>query len=201
MLFDFGGVLTTSPFEAFARYEQREGLPDGFLRRLNSTDPDTNAWALFERNQIDVGGFAELFEAEAAAAGHRVDAMEVLSLLGGAVRPEMVEAVRRCSERLLTACLTNNFALSSDARPEIREILELFDDVIESSRVGARKPDPHFYELACRRLGIQPEEAVFLDDLGVNLRPARAMGMTTIKVVDPGQALTELEAVLGFPLA
>jgi putative hydrolase of the HAD superfamily len=211
VLFDFGGVILSSPFDAFAAYERDHGLPDGFIRRLNATNPDDNAWAKLERSEVDLDGFAELFEAEARAAGHEVDGRAVLALLGGAVRPQMVEALRRCSERLRTGLLTNNFvsmapegeALPPDPtgrREQIAGIMELFDVIVESSRVGVRKPDPRFYEMACELLDIEPHEAVFLDDLGINLKPARAMGMTTIKVLDPDEAIAELEAVVGFPL-
>jgi len=123
----------------------------------------------------------------------------VLGLLSGEVRPEMVEAVRRCGERLKTALLTNN-VVGLMPGDEIAHIVAMFDVVIESSVVGVRKPDPHFYEIACERLAIEPRDAVFLDDLGINLKPARAMGMTTIKVDDPAIAITELEAIVGFPL-
>lgn len=200
-LFDFGGVILSSPFEAFARYEEQEGLPPGFLRSLNATNPDTNAWALLERNEVSPDEFAERYEAEAAAAGHRIDGRKVLALLAGEVRPEMVEAVRRCSERLKTAILTNNFVTAEGpGAGNLAVVLDYVDCVVESSKVGVRKPEPRFYEIACEQLGIEPSEAVFLDDLGINLKPARAMGMTTIKVVDPADALAELEAVVGFPL-
>ncbi|HEY8545226.1 MAG TPA: HAD-IA family hydrolase [Acidimicrobiales bacterium] len=218
VVFDFGGVILTSPFEAFARYEAEAGLPPGFIRQLNATNPDSNAWARLERSEVDVAGFVELFEAEAAAAGHRVDGDAVLACLSGRLRPEMVEALRRCHERLSTALLTNNFVAggrgdgagpgtdhgpSTDgphAPGRFAEVLEHFDVIVESSQVGLRKPDPAIYRLVCEKLGVEPHEAVFLDDLGVNLKPARAMGMTTIKVVDPHDALRELEAVVGFPL-
>lgn len=198
-LFDFGGVISSSPFAAFARYEADHALPDGFLRRINSTDPDTNAWARLERSELDIDGFAAAFEDESAALGHRVPGWDVLGLLAGDVRPAMVEAVRRCGERLKVALLTNNVtALASS--DEVSGIVSLFDVVVESSVVGVRKPDPAFYEVACERLAIEPDEAVFLDDLGINLKPARAMGMTTIKVDDPDVAIAELEAVVGFAL-
>ena len=205
VIFDFGGVILTSPFEPFARYERDNGLPDGFLRRLNATDPDANAWARLERNEVDWPGFADLYEAEARAAGHEIDGGAVLALLAGEVRPAMVEALRRCHDRLKTALLTNNFVVpgaGGEALPEgaIAGLADLFDVVIESSKVGMRKPDTAIYELVCRELGIEPGEAVFLDDLGGNLKPARAMGMTTIKVDDPDEALAELERVVGFPL-
>lgn len=205
VIFDFGGVILTSPFEAFARYERERGLPDGFLRSINATDPDTNAWARLERSEVDLAGFAELFEAEALAAGHRVDGTAVLGLLAGDLRPEMVEALRRCHEKLRTAMLTNNFVAvgaRSGAGPAgaMAEVLHHFDVIVESSRAGVRKPDPAIYELVCRELDVRPEAAVFLDDLGVNLKPARAMGMTTIKVADPGEAIDELERVVGFAL-
>jgi putative hydrolase of the HAD superfamily len=205
VIFDFGGVILTSPFEAFARYERDNGLPEGFLRRLNATNPDTNAWSRLERAEVDWSGFADLYEAEARAAGHEIDGRAVLALLAGEVRPAMVDALRRCHDRLKTGLLTNNFVVPGapgQALPEgtMAGLADLFDVVVESSKVGLRKPDSAIYELVCRELGVEPREAAFLDDLGVNLKPARAMGMTTIKVDDPDQALAELERVVGFPL-
>lgn len=202
-LFDFGGVILSSPFEAFADYEREQGLPDGIIRTVNATNPDTNAWARLERSEVDVDGFCELFEAEARALGHDLDARAVIGLLAGRLRPAMVEAVRRCGERLATGLLTNNFVVGGhiDREGEMAEVMALFDVVIESSKVGVRKPDPRFYEIACEALSIDPAEAVFLDDLGVNLKPARAMGMRTIKVVDADQAIRDLESVVSFPLS
>ena len=198
-LFDFGGVILSSPFDAFARYEADRGLPPGFLRSVNATDPDTNAWARLERSEVDLDGFAAAFEEESSTLGHRVPGWDVLELLAGDLRPEMVEAVRRCGERLKTALLTNNVT-GMEANGELADVVAMFDVVVESSVVGVRKPDPAFYEIACEQLGIEPREAVFLDDLGINLKPARAMGMATIKVGDPAVAIAELEAVVGFPL-
>jgi len=200
VLFDFGGVITTSPFEAFARYERRNGLPPGFLRQVNATDPDVNAWARLERSEIDLDAFDRAFAEESAALGHRVPGGDVLGLLAGDLRPEVVRAVEVIAGRLATGLLTNNVIGMEPSGP-IAAVLAHFDVVIESSVVGLRKPDPAFYELACERLAIEPSEAVFLDDLGVNLKPARAMGMTTIKVDDPSAALAELEALVGFSLA
>jgi putative hydrolase of the HAD superfamily len=210
-LFDFGGVILSSPFDAFAGYERANDLPADFIRGLNATNPDDNAWAKMERNEVTIAEFCELFEAEARGAGHEVDAGAVLAGLRGTIRPQMVEAVRRCGERLKTACLTNNFVApeqgegvddsASRMDPESFDgVMDLFDVVVESSKAGCRKPDPRFYEIACAELGIEPDEAVFLDDLGINLKPARAMGMTTIKVGDPDAAIGELEQVVGFPL-
>jgi putative hydrolase of the HAD superfamily len=201
VMFDFGGVITSSPFDAFGRYEQEEGLPDGFIRRVNATNPDDNAWARLERGQVDLRGFADAFEAEALALGHQVDALVVLDLLQGDVRPEMVEAVRRCSERFRTACLTNNFHADETVdRQDVEEIYALFDVVLESRTLGVRKPDPRFYQLACDMLDVEPDEVVYLDDLGVNLKPARAMGMRTIKVTTAGEALAYLSELTGIPL-
>jgi len=201
VLWDFGGVILSSPFEAFASYEREHGLPTGFLRQLNATNPDTNAWAKLERSEVDLRGFAELYEAEADAAGHRIDAGAVLALLSGEVRPAMVQALRRIKgEGLAQACLTNNVAGTEAVRPDVAEVMALFDAVLESSKLGVRKPDPAFYDLALETVGVAPEEAVFLDDLGVNLKPARALGIRTIKVVDPTDALAELQSVVGFDL-
>lgn len=199
-LFDFGGVILSSPFDAFARYESERGLPPGFIRRLNATNPHENAWARLERSEVDFDTFCALFEDEARTAGGQLDAREVMALLAGELRPAMVEAVRRCHEKMSTACLTNNFVLDPDGGRRHGDVLDLFHVVVESSRIGVRKPDPRFYEIACDLLGIEPAEAVFLDDLGVNLKPARAMGMTTIKVDDPDVAIAELEEVVGFAL-
>jgi putative hydrolase of the HAD superfamily len=198
VLWDFGGVITSSPFEAFRRYEDREGLPADFIRSVNATDPDANAWARLERNEITPEVFDAEFARESAALGHAVPGRDVLALLAGEIRPTMVEAldaVRRAG--FATACLTNNVAGPGGRSPDIEAVMARFDAVVESSRVGTRKPEPGFYAIACRELGVEPEQCVFLDDLGVNLKPAAAMGMTTIKVVDPAEALSQLWAVLG----
>lgn len=204
VLFDFGGVLTSSPFEAFERYERDNSLPEGFIRSLNARDHHDNAWAKLERSEVGLDEFSRLFEAEAERAGQRVEAASILALLSGDLRPGMVRAVEVCRERYLLGLLTNNF-LSGDDRPggtagPVADLLSLFDEVIESSRVGVRKPEVRFFEIACERLGIVPNEAVFLDDLGINLKPAKALGMATIKVETEAQALADLEAVLGIPL-
>ncbi len=203
VLFDFGGVVTTSPFDAFADYEAANGVPPGLIRDINSTNPDDNAWAKLERSDVDTAGFAELFESEARALGHDVDGTAILGLLSGSVRPKMVEAIRRIKAAgFAIACLTNNFrsGTSNASRSDTAEVMALFDHVTESSVVGIRKPEPEFYRRALAALDLEPTEAVFLDDLGINLKPARAMGITTIKVVDPDQALAELGEVIVLDL-
>jgi putative hydrolase of the HAD superfamily len=123
-------------------------------------------------------------------------------MLSGDIRPAMVEAVRRCAERFETACVTNNFSLGDvPTPPEVEAIFDLFDVVVESRVVGVRKPEPRFYHLACEAVGVDPSEVVYLDDLGINLKPARAMGMHTIKVTDPDVALAELSAATGLVFA
>ncbi len=204
VLFDFGGVITTSPFEAFHRFERERGLPVGFLQEINRNNPDHNAWARFERGELSAEHFDEVFARESRAAGHAVRGLEVVALVYGDIRPRMTRAVERCRDKYITACLTNNFQhdqSNETARPpEWESVLALFHEVIESSNVGVRKPETAFFELACDKLSIEPREAVFLDDLGRNLKPARAMGMHTIKVVDPDAALGELGTLLGIDL-
>lgn len=206
VLWDLGGVLFESPFDAFARYEERQGLPAGFLRTVNSTNPDSNAWARMERGEVSLAEFAPLFESECQALGHAVSAIDVLACLTNDLRPEMLAAVHRCRNAgLTTGAITNNhmpFAEVPDGirLPQLDEVLAAFDHVIESSVVGVRKPDPRIYEMACEQLGVLPDECVFLDDLGINLKPARALGMTTIKVGAADVALANLEAHLGFPV-
>jgi len=205
ILFDFGGVILSSPIDGFRAYERRAGLPAGFLQRINTLDPDTNAWACMERGELDLATFHARLEAEARAQGHAIDARAVLAQLSGQIRPEMVAVVRTLRTSYRVACLTNNMplghgaAMASNAEraAEIAGIMALFAHVVESCKIGTRKPEPRFYARACEIVGVAPEHCVFLDDLGINLKPARAMGMTTIKVGDPGQAIADLEAVLG----
>jgi putative hydrolase of the HAD superfamily len=202
VLFDFGGVITSSPFDAFTRLEEELGLPVDFIRTVNATNPDENAWARLERSEVDLDTFAALWSDEALALGHAVDGRAVLERLAGQIRPEMVAAIRTCRTAYKTGCLTNNFgSADSGVSAEVAAVYELFDAVLESRTLGVRKPDPRFYELACSTLDVQPEECVFLDDLGVNLKPARAIGMRTIKVEDPEIALRELETVLRLSFA
>jgi putative hydrolase of the HAD superfamily len=210
VIWDFGGVFTTSPFEAFARYERERGIPVGTIRKINSTNHENNAWALFERSDIDLHGFDKAFAEEARALGHDIPGRDVLPLLSGDFRPEMIEALRRVRTRFKTGCITNNMPTNAVAGPTeplvgrgiyAREIMELFDALIESSKIGIRKPDPRIYHMMCERLGVGPAACVFLDDLGPNLKPARALGMTTIKVESGPQAIAELEAATGMKLS
>jgi putative hydrolase of the HAD superfamily len=201
VMFDFGGVISTSPFEAFARLETEHGLPPGFIRSVNATNPDRNAWAQLERGEIGIDAFGPEWAAEARALGHEVDGRIVLERLGGEIRPQMVAAIKSCRTTYKTACLTNNFgSVKSVVSDEVAAVYTLFDAVLESRVLGVRKPDRRFYELACSTVGVEPQEVVFLDDLGINLKPARALGMRTIKVTDPHQALMELEQILEHPL-
>ena len=206
VVFDLGGVITESPMIAFAAYEREAGLPDGLIRRLNSTDPDTNAWARFERNELDVAGFSAAFEAEAAALGHRLDAARVLAALRGEVRPAMVEAIRRLRAHGLPLGMVSNNVSPMERGGRMDEILDLFDVVVESSIEGIRKPEPEIYQRALERLSeavgrrIEATDCAYLDDLGINLKPARELGMTTIKVVSEAQAIRDLSATLGIEL-
>ena len=207
VFFDFGGVVLSSPFEAFNTYEESRGLPRDFIRRVNSANPDSNAWAKLERSELSPTEFDEVFARESEALGHRVPGADILSLLHGEIRPEMVRAIDTVkSHGYLTACLTNNVLSTPDdrsapdaaKRKEIAAILERFDALIESSKVGVRKPEPRFYEIACETVGVEPSQCVFLDDLGINLKPAAAMGMKTIKVTSAAQALGELSQILSL---
>jgi len=204
VFFDVGGVLVDSPFAAFQDYEASAGLPPGALRALNQRDPDRNAWACAERGEIDREEFFARFEAEARGLGYTVDARALFARMSVAVRPAMVELLRRLRGRYILACLTNNMRVgygpvmssSPERAAAIEAMFALVDHVIESCQIGVRKPEPAFYRIACERAGVAPHEAVFLDDLGINLKPARALGMHTIKVDEPGPAIAALEALL-----
>jgi putative hydrolase of the HAD superfamily len=202
VLWDFGGVILSSPFEAFNHYERDHGLPVDFIRTVNATNHHENAWARLERNELDPAEFDEVFAVESAALGHRVPGRDVLGLLSGEIRPEMVALLDRVKAAgYATACLTNN-VIGDHATDEraalVGAVMMRFDAIIESSKVGVRKPEPRFYEIACELLGVQPSQCVFLDDLGINLKPAAAMGMSTIKVLSAGQAIADLTSLLGL---
>ncbi|MBN4046571.1 HAD-IA family hydrolase [bacterium AH-315-P15] len=208
VIWDFGGVFTTSPFEAFKRYEAERGLPPDLIRSLNAANPDTNAWARFERSEISLAEFDAAFAAEARARGLDVPGRDVIALLHGDLRPEMVRALELCKKHLKTGCVTNNvkpaegenFWEEGARAAQIHPVMEMFDHVIESAKVGLRKPDPRIYEMMCEALAVAPNACVYLDDLGINCKPARAMGMATIKVTSADQAIGELEEITGLKL-
>jgi len=205
VIFDFGGVLTSSPFEAFARYETERGLPVDIIRRTNATNHLENAWAKFERAEVDIDTFDKLFAEESRALGAEVRGRDVLPLLQGDLRPEMVEALNRIKARFKTGCITNNLPANAIGSMTgrslyIAEVMVLFDHVIESAKIGLRKPDPRIYRMMVETLKVDPKKCVYLDDLGVNLKPAREMGMTTIKVTSGAQAIAELETATGLKL-
>ncbi|MGB3865408.1 MAG: HAD-IA family hydrolase [Xanthobacteraceae bacterium] len=205
VIFDFGGVLTTSPFEAFARFEAERALPADIIRRTNAANHLENAWAKFERAEVDLETFDQLFADESRALGAEVRGRDVLPLLSGDLRPTMVEALRRIKANFKTGCITNNLpnnaiGSASGRTLYIAEVMVLFDHVIESAKIGLRKPDPRIYRMMLETLGVDPARCVYLDDLGVNLKPAREMGMTTIKVLSAEQAIADLEAATGLTL-
>jgi putative hydrolase of the HAD superfamily len=209
VFWDFGGVITTSPFDSFNIYEESQNLPKDLIRTINSTNPDNNAWAKLERNEIDQEEFDSLFEIESRQFGHSIPGKEVLALLKGQIRPEMVKALREIKDKLIQGCLTNNIQSTEDQELENdnaamsgahQEIMGLFDFVFESSKENVRKPDTKFYQLACKRGNVNPNEVIFLDDLGINLKPAKALGMRTIKVVKAEDALKDLQDLLDFSI-
>uniref|UniRef100_Q07UK9 HAD-superfamily hydrolase, phosphatase n=1 Tax=Rhodopseudomonas palustris (strain BisA53) TaxID=316055 RepID=Q07UK9_RHOP5 len=204
VIWDFGGVLTTSPFEAFTRFETARGLPADLIRRTNAANHLENAWAKFERAEIDIDAFDEMFAAESRALGAEVRGRDVLPLLAGELRPEMVEALKRIAATLKTGCITNNLPANAigslGGSFYVGQVMALFDHVIESAKIGLRKPDPKIYRMMVEALGVDPSACVYLDDIGVNLKPAREMGMKTIKVLDATQAIIDLEDATGLAL-
>jgi putative hydrolase of the HAD superfamily len=208
VIFDFGGVITSSPFEAFNRLEAERGLPQDFIRSVNAINRDDNAWAKFERAEVDADGFDALFAAEAEAMGHALDGASVIACLAGDVRPAMVAALDQLkAQGFGLGCITNNvkagrgaaMARSDDKALQIENIMARFDHVIESSKAGVRKPDPRIYMMMCDLLGVEPQSCIYLDDLGINCKPAAALGMHAIKVTSGEQALKELGDIFNLP--
>ena len=209
ILWDFGGVFTSSPFEAFNTLEERVGAPKDFIRQTNAINPDTNAWAKFESNSVSLDEFDVLFAIESEARGHRIPGKDVIAMLSGTLRPRMVEVLKLCKRHYKVACITNNvkagegpgMARGKSKASAVAEVMAMFDLVVESSVEGVRKPNPEIYRIACDRLGVDCTEAIFLDDLGINLKPAKALGMQTIKVVSQDQAIDDLSALTGLTFA
>jgi putative hydrolase of the HAD superfamily len=209
VIWDFGGVFTSSPFEAFNRLEAEKGLPKDLIRTVNATNPDANAWALFERNEVDPAGFDELFLKESTALGHPLRGAEVLPKLAGELRPRMVAALKACKAHFKVGCITNNVVsmhspgqdAGQQAAGAMGQVMPLFDAIIESSKAGVRKPDPRIYQMMCELLAVEPARCVYLDDLGINCKPAAALGMTAIKVVDVDQTLADLARATGLEFA
>jgi putative hydrolase of the HAD superfamily len=200
VLFDLGGVVLGSPLHAIARYEREHGVPGGFVNRVVVSAGPSGAWSRLERGELSLTGFHCAFDTECAGAGHAIDARALMELVhsAGEPRPVMLEAIRRIrAEGLATAAVTNNWISEAEGTRDLRPN---FDAFVESCVTGVRKPDPRIYHIACQGLGIEPAQAVFLDDIGANLKSARALGMRTIKVDDPMVALRELGAVLGLEL-
>lgn len=211
VIFDFGGVFTTSPVSHFADYEREHGLPHRFIGGVVKSDLNDGAFARFERAELDLDAFDEAFAAESRALGNEVTGRTLVSLLKLDFRPDMIAALHRINAAgFLTGCITNNmpgggaaeWARGREGRETAEKTLAAFTHLIESSKAGVRKPEPRIYEMMCEALGVAPAECVFLDDLGVNLKPAKAMGMATIKVPldDYRPALDELAAMTGLDL-
>ncbi len=206
VIWDLGGVFTSSPFEAFNRFEAQRGLPRDLIRTVNTTNPDSNAWALFERGEIDGAGFDRKFLEETTALGHPVRGAEILPLLAGELRPRMVAALTICKRRFKVGCITNNMAhghgsaitTNPESASRARDIMQHFDAIVESSKVGVRKPDPRIYLMMCERLRVETKACVYLDDLGINCKAAAQLGMVAIKVVSEPQALADLEGATGL---
>jgi putative hydrolase of the HAD superfamily len=203
VIFDLGGVVLGSPLHAIAIYERELGLPANAINRVVSSTAPKGAWSRLERGEISMLEFFDGFEQDCEGAGWKISAREMMERIGetSKPRPIMLEAIRRIREQgLHVAALTNNWAPEGDVESSKNPLAALFHVFVESSVEGLRKPDPRIYELVCDRLAVRPEEAVFLDDIGANLKPARAMGMTTLKVENPESTLKELTEILGFPL-
>tara|TARA_B000000475_G_scaffold202178_1_gene164544 strand:- start:405 stop:1031 length:627 start_codon:yes stop_codon:yes gene_type:complete len=200
VIWDFGGVITSSPFEAFNKFELDNNLPKDIIRTINSENPDDNAWAKFERNDVDINEFDTLFSKEADKKGFQISGKQVVKLLSGDIRKPMVDFLLSLKENYKLGCITNNIQNSKDDKVnhlnQASQVMKIFDHIIESSRVGLRKPDPKIYYMSCEALGVRPEECIYLDDLGINLKPARKIGMTTIKVIDPNDAIDEVKKYL-----
>ena len=206
ILWDFGGVFTTSPFEYFNKLEAELGAPQDLIRQVNSTNPDKNAWAQFESNSVSLDDFDVLFADESEGLGFRIEGKAVINVLSGDLRPRMVEVLKVCKQHYKVACITNNVKAgkgpgmnqNTEKANQVGQVMDLFDAIIESSVVGIRKPNPAIYQMACKTLEVNAQDCAFLDDLGINLKPAKELGMATIKVLTEDQAISDLSKLTGL---
>ncbi len=202
VIFDLGGVVMDSPLHLIADYERELGIPENHVNRVVVETGPEGAWSRLERGELDLESFYPAFDRECETAGHKISAREMMRRIAeyAKPRPTMIRAIETLRrERYRTAALTNNWKGDEIGR-RAQQLGELFDVFVESAVVGLRKPDPRIYQLVCDRLEVAPEESVFLDDIGRNLKAARALGMTTIKVTSVEQALGELEEVVELSL-
>jgi putative hydrolase of the HAD superfamily len=209
VIFDFGGVVTSSPFEAFNRMEAERGLPHNFIRGINAANGDDNAWARFERAEIGPDAFDAQFSEESRLAGYNVNGADVIACLSGDVRPRVIAAmdtIKAAGYRL--GCITNNvpsgegpgMAFGAGKAAAVADAMARFDHIIESSKIGVRKPDPRIYQMMCAALSVEASTCVYLDDLGINCKPAARLGMHAIKVLNEDQLLADLGIALGMPV-
>ena len=200
VIFDLGGVVVGSPLHAIAAYERELCLPANAVNRVVVAAGPRGAWSRLERGELGLEEFYPLFESDCGSAGVVIDAREMMRRVAEITvpRPAMLAAIARLrAAGLKVAALTNNWVTEDEGTGALRSFFDVF---VESAVVGLRKPDPQIYRLVCRELGVTPPETVFLDDIGSNLKAARELGMTTIKVEEPEAALCELEDVLGIAL-
>ena len=203
IIFDFGGVVTNSPIEGFKKLEDTHGYAKGLITSINMNNPNNNAWAQSERGEINIDTFLSQFEKEALEIGQKINANEILMQLYGSLRPIMVNKIISLakSKKYKLICLTNvlkgmNKFMPKEREEAVNNILSYFDVIYESYKIGMRKPESRIYEYIIDNLAIIPNEAVFLDDLGMNLKTAKKLGINTIKVVDPEESIKELDLLL-----
>ena len=203
IIFDFGGVITNSPIDGFKLLEEKHGYDKGIITNINMNNPDNNAWAKSERGEIDISTFLNEFEKEALLIGQRINAKEILQQLYGSLRENMINKIKLLSnsKKYKLICLTNvlkgvDIFTPKERVEAVKNVMSYFDIIYESYKLNMRKPEARIYKYILKELNIEPKETVFLDDLGMNLKSARQLGINTIKVIDPDDAIYELDQIL-----
>ena len=203
IIFDFGGVITNSPIEGFKLLEEKHGYDKGIITNINMNNPDNNAWAKSERGEIDINTFLEEFEKEALSIGQKINAKEILQQLYGSLRENMINKIKllSTSKKYKLICLTNvlkgvDIFTPKERVEAVKDVMSYFDIIYESYKLNMRKPEARIYQYILKELNIEPQETVFLDDLGMNLKSAKQLGINTIKVIDPNDAIYQLDEIL-----
>jgi epoxide hydrolase-like predicted phosphatase len=196
LLVDYGGVLTTSPFDSFADFCAQEGVPFEVLTRSLRSDPRCRQLLV----GLETGRLADKEFESGLAAILGVPAPDLIVRMFAGSRPDStmataIRAVRQAGVR--TALISNSWGTGGYDRPLLNE---LFDAVVISGEVGIRKPAPDIYALGAQRIDLPPEQCVFVDDLAFNLKPADELGMATIHHVTSERTIAELSRLLGVEL-
>ena len=195
VLWDYGGVLTESPIKNFRKFENDNNYVLDSIVKINSYNKYNNAWAKLEKDEISIEKFSKLFSEEAKQFGIlNINTDKLLECLNVKLNIKMVELLENISKFYTCVCLTNNFKKVGSSN--FKNIKHNFSLIIESSKIGFRKPEKQIYKHVLEVLKVNAKEILFIDDLGINLKPARELGFHTYKFTDTDKTISYIKNML-----